>query len=171
MADQQTDMLKQLLTRGWMTHDAMWYRSALEQHGSETANQLNKSAIRQMAPLEVRRIRKALGISAVSTLSQLRAFLEGAFELLIGDFMHVVWQWKGDEPEQLRLSIPKCFAREGIIRLGAIDRYECGIFERICAWLDALQISYEMRPKVSGCLLERGHSACSVSFSFQFPSS
>ncbi len=164
-------VLKQLLTRGWMTHDAMWYRSALEQLGSETANALNKSAIRLMAPIEVRRIGKVLGIPSVDNLSQLRAFLEGAFELLIGDFMQVAWQWHSEGPHQMTLSIPKCFAREGIMRLGAIEQYQCGIFERLFGWLDALQIAYQVEPTVSRCLLEQGHAGCSVSFRFRLPSS
>ena len=49
----------QLLTRCWMTHDAMWFRQVLEECGPEVANRLNLAAIRGLAPIELKRLLKA----------------------------------------------------------------------------------------------------------------
>ena len=49
----ETEALRQLLLRGWLTHDAMWFKTTLDEFGIETANKLNRGAIRSMAPIEV----------------------------------------------------------------------------------------------------------------------
>ncbi len=85
--------------------------------------------------------------------------------MLIGDYMDVRWEWLSDDT--LRISIPRCFAREGMIRLGAIDRYECGIYERLFAWLDALDVQYDVEPEVTGCMAASG-MPCSVRLQFRF---
>lgn len=51
-----------LLNRCWMTHDGVWFYHCLQEFGIEKANHLNKAAIKSLAPLEIGRIRKALGI-------------------------------------------------------------------------------------------------------------
>lgn len=143
--------LKQLLVRCWMTHDAMWFANALKEVGIETANRLNLGAIRSLAPIEVRRILRALGIDEVEDPDRLKLFLEGTMQLVGGDFMAFEWNWRPDG--SLCVDVERCFAHEGITRLGAIEQYQCGIFERICAWLDALGIDYDIAPAEKRCMM------------------
>ena len=51
-----------LLNRCWMTHDGVWFYHCLQEFGIEKANHLNKAAIKSLAPIEIERIKKALGI-------------------------------------------------------------------------------------------------------------
>jgi hypothetical protein len=160
------DALKQLLTRGWMTHDAMWFGSVLREYGMTAANRLNKAAIRSMAPIEVRRLKQALAIDSVDSVESLRTFFEGAFELLIGDFMEVRWSWQADG--SVRIDNLRCFARDGMQRLGLLATYQCGIYERVFAWLDELGVDYQVTPEVDGCMALDG-SPCALTLRFRFP--
>ena len=45
-----------LLNRCWMTHDGMWFFHCLKEFGIEKANEMNKAAIRSLAPIEIARI-------------------------------------------------------------------------------------------------------------------
>lgn len=143
--------LKDLLVRCWMTHDAMWFATALREAGIEATNRINLGAIRSLAPIETRRLLKTFGMEKVDNLDQLRAFLDGAVELMTGEFMDFRREWQPDGG--LRVETRKCFAHEGISKLGAIEGYECGIFERIFAWLDALGIGYSVAPEDKRCMM------------------
>jgi hypothetical protein len=40
--------LKEILTKNWMIHDAMWFYHCLNECGIETTNKINKAAIKYM---------------------------------------------------------------------------------------------------------------------------
>ncbi len=159
------EALKQFLLRGWMTHDAMWFKSALEECGIDLTNRLNRRAIRSMSPIEVKRVQQALGLEEVRSFDQLKAFMTGAMSLLCGDFMSFRWEWR--PPDALRVDVQQCFANEGIKRLGALDRYKCGIFDRIYGWLDVLGVKHQVSPTVEHCTKHRdGTCVRELRFSF-----
>ena len=54
--------IRDLLGKGWLTHDGMWFYHTYQELGIEKANKLNKAAIRSLAPIEIKRVKKALGI-------------------------------------------------------------------------------------------------------------
>lgn len=54
--------IRDLATKGWLTHDGMWFDQAARLLGVEAANQLNRAAVQAMAPFEVRRLADALGV-------------------------------------------------------------------------------------------------------------
>lgn len=54
---------RDLLGKGWLTHDGAWFLNTARLPGIETANRLKKAAIRTMAPIEVRRTMKVLGLT------------------------------------------------------------------------------------------------------------
>jgi len=145
------EALKQLLTRCWMSHDAMWFKSAVDELGIVRANKLNRAAIRALAPIELRRFMDALGLEKVESHDHLRTFLDGARELAVGDFMDFAWSWRADG--SLRVEVRKCFAHEGATRLGVIEGYDCGIFDRIYAWLEALGVAFEVLPAGTRCTM------------------
>jgi hypothetical protein len=72
-------------------------------------------------------------------------------------------------PEEgiMRWEVPSCFAHDGVQKLGVIQHYQCGIFERFDAWLEALGVPYTATPEVKGCLLhEQGRCARTYRFNF-----
>ena len=156
--------LRDLLGKGWLTHDGMWFYRAYRELGIEKANTLNKAAIRSLAPIEVRRTRKALGIdkNTIDTVNELENFMLEALELILpssvndriqftatsGSILH--WEWKSGE----------CFAYKGMKQIGIIDGYRCGVMYRIECWLESLGIKYAMNPKIDKCLMHEKGSCC-----------
>jgi len=51
--------IRDLLGKGWLTHDGMWFYHTQQELGVEKANILNKAAIRSLAPIEIKRVKKA----------------------------------------------------------------------------------------------------------------
>lgn len=145
--------LKELLTKCWMTHDGMWFYHSIQECGIQKANAINKAAIRSLAPVEIARIRKAFSIGSVESPQDLEAVILAGKQSVIGDFMKFNFQFR---PEGgLHVEAERCFAYEGMKRIGAIDQYECGIFERIQAWFDCLNVRYQVEPLVSGCMMHQ----------------
>ena len=146
--------LRELLTKGWMTHDAMWLMHSIEEVGIETANKLNISAVRSMSMIEIKRLQKVLGYEddKLARFESLVTFLKEAFGLIKADFM----KFKFDTPEKNVISWEwfdgRCFAYEGVKALGYIEEYKCGIIERIEGWFNGLGISYSVEPKIDKCL-------------------
>jgi hypothetical protein len=60
-----------------------------------------------------------------------------------------------------------CFAYKGIKRMGAIDRYECGVIFRLACWFDSLGVKYRLTPPIEKCLMLEGDT-CSGNFEFIF---
>ena len=48
----QKEEIIDLLNRCWMTHDGMWFYHGLKNFGIAKANELNKAAIKSLAPME-----------------------------------------------------------------------------------------------------------------------
>lgn len=148
----EKDELKELLIKSWMTHDGMWFYHCLLECGIEKTNRINKAAIRAMSAIEIKRIQKVVGARKLETFDEFKRFFEAAMEIVKGEFMEFTYsmpaknrmhtEWRGS-----------CFAYDGVKSLGVIDRYECGIMLRIETWIDTLGIKYEVKPKVTGCMM------------------
>jgi Family of unknown function (DUF6125) len=147
----EKDELKDLLVKGWMTHDAMWFYNCLQECGIEKTNRINKAAIRDMAAIEIKRMQKAVGAGQVNTFKEFKRFFDMAMEIATGKFMK--YAYSSPAHNIIHSEWKSCFAYEGVKALGAIDRYECGIMLRIDTWLDTLGIKYEVTPKVTGCMM------------------
>ena len=143
--------LKELLIKGWMTHDAMWLMHTVQHCGFEKANLINKAAVRSMAQVEIKRIKKAFGIDAVENSQDLRELLESVNLVLKAGFMDFDYSFPAQDT--LRVHMNQCFAHDGMARFGALDQYECGIFERFFGWFDGLGLKYQAVPEVDTCLM------------------
>jgi hypothetical protein len=151
--------IKELLSKGWITHDAMWFASTYQKLGIEKTNELNLSAVALMSAFEVGRIRKALRMQDVEidTFEKLCRFFEQAMDLILPEFMQaefafpranvIYWKWKTGQ----------CFAYKGLKRIGAaaLEGYRCGVMYRIQCWLRELDIRFRMDPPVDGCLMHQ----------------
>lgn len=167
MVSLDRDELKQLLVRCWMTHDAMWFGEAVRTVGIEGANRMNRSAVRGMAEVEAKRLLRLLGRDGVHDLDGLRTFIEAAREALLGDFMDFRWEWSAEEGS-LTVEAGRCFALEGVTAMGVADRYECGIYERIYGWLDALGVACTVEPDALLCTMHH-QGTCRRTLQFTFP--
>ena len=153
--------IRDLLGKGWLTHDGMWFYHTYQELGIEKANKLNKAAIRSLAPIEIKRVKKALGIGGekTGTFEELKDFMLEALEVILPnsvfenfrfrasskDLLH--WEWESGE----------CFAYKGMKQIGIIDGYRCGVMYRIECWLEALGIKYSIDPKIDKCIMhEKG---------------
>jgi len=153
--------IRNLLGKGWLTHDGMWFFHAYQELGIEKANKLNRAAIKSLAPIEVERVKRVLGIGKKTpdTFEEVMGFMLAALELTIPESVFKVlhfefisknviqWNWENGQ----------CFAYKGMKQMGAIDRYHCGVMYRIECWLEALGVSHSMHPRIEGCLMhEKG---------------
>ena len=159
--------LKELLNKCWMTHDAMWFSHCLEECGIEKTNRINRAAAKSVGMIEVKRIKKALGIGEIQSFEDLKKIAIGAYEIVKGDFMHITPSFSSDNILHWEWETKQCFAHDGIKKLGVIDQYQCGIFERIGGWFDGLGIKYSITPQVEGCMLH-SNGKCFRDFRFYF---
>ena len=150
-----------------MTHDGMWFYYCLQECGIEKTNKINKAAIRSLAPIEMKRIKKALGIEDVQTFKELQDFFEGTLETIKGDFMNFTYSFPAENVLHWEFEAQKCFAYEGIKNIGVIDQYQCGVIYRIECWFDSLGIKYSVTPHVEGCLMHTNGS-CAGDFRVYF---
>ena len=47
----------------------------------------------------------------------------------------------------------RCFAYEGMKRIGIKDKYECGLIYRLGCWLNVLGVKFKLEPEINECLL------------------
>ena len=149
-----------LLNKGWMSHDGMWFYHCLKEFGIEKANKLNKAAIQSLAPLEMKRLKKLLGIEKIETFEEFKAFLTGGFELLIADFMNARMTFPEKNVFHWEFLPQQCFAYKGMQNIGVIEDYECGVIYRVECWIASLGIPYQASPRVTKCMMrDKGHCA------------
>ena len=153
----ETRELKELLNKGWMTHDAMWFYNCLQECGIEQTNKINLAAIRAMSAIEIKRMQKALGLGNPQSFAEFTSLMEQCMSIATGDFM----KYTMSIPEQnvMHGEWKSCFAYDGIRALGVIDRYQCGIMLRIETWLDTMGLKWEVEPKITGCMMHT-HGQC-----------
>jgi len=162
--------IQSFLSKGWLTHDAMWYYNTLMEFGIDAANRLNRAAIRSMAKFEVERAQIALGMHgrAVDTFELLTEFLTGSLRLLLPSSIKlkltiprnniIRWEWGKGE----------CFAYKGMKQIGVSAQYQCGVIFRIECWLEELGIPYKIVPKLDLCVMPRqGTCAGEIGFFFK----
>jgi hypothetical protein len=157
-----------LLNRCWMTHDGMWFYHCLKEFGIVKANEMNKSAIKSLAPLEIDRIKTALGIEKrMETFQEFKDFFIRAANLFIPAFMNVTMTFPRENVLHWEFAPGNCFAYKGIKRLGAIDHYECGVIYRLQCWFDSLGIKYSITPQIGKCMMLNS-GKCTGDFEFDF---
>jgi hypothetical protein len=165
MSKVTTNQLKEILNKNWMTHDAMWFYHCLQECGIEKTNKINLAAIRAMAQIEVKRLTELLAVEKISDIEHCKIFFDGACEIIKADFMNFSYTF--ESPNRLQVEMKNCFAYEGIKRIGAIEQYECGIFERIDGWLDGLGIGFNVKPQVEGCMMH-AEGVCNRDYRLDF---
>ncbi|MFX1322953.1 MAG: DUF6125 family protein [Promethearchaeota archaeon] len=157
--------IKEILIKNWMTHDGMWFLHCVMRVGIKKTNKINKAAVKSMAKIEIKRIKKALSIEKIENFEQLQKFLGQVFNIVKAEFMDFTFEYP--LINQLKFTMNRCFAYDGVNRLGYIEEYDCGIFERLRGWFDELRIKYHVTPKIRGCMMNQC-GKCYRLFQFSF---
>jgi hypothetical protein len=164
--------LKDFLGKGWLTHDGMWFYHTCLDRGMETANRLNREAIKSLAAIEMARARKVLRVEEddLRTFAGLRDFMRDSLGMILpasvlsrADFTFLApnifhWSWENGE----------CFAYKGMKQLGVLDDYICGVIFRIECWFENLGIPYDVEPKIERCIMHETGS-CAGDFTIHLP--
>jgi len=159
--------IREFFSKNWMTHDAMWYGTCVQELGPEVANRINKTAVRLMAGLEIKRVTRLIGRPAadpVTDFQELAEIIEATFGLVKAEFMDFDFNFPKKDLMQGRFN--ECFAHTGVSKYGLIENYECGIVERIKGWLEGLGVYYVMEPDFEGCLMHQ-KGRCEINFRFE----
>jgi len=160
--------LKDLLSKCWLSHDGIWFYHCIQEFGVKKANMMNKTAIKSLAPLEIKRIMKALGVEKVETFEQMRELIfEDALALVTSESVRNGFNFTCPEKNIIQWEVKEqnCFAYIGTKNVGISDKYECGVIYRIGCWLDSLGIEYRVTPQIEGCLMHT-NGKCSGDFKF-----
>jgi hypothetical protein len=158
--DLENNEIKELLIKSWMTHDGMWFFHSLNEIGIEKTNKINKAASRSLGITEIKRFKKAFEVDRIENIDDLKLLFTKVSEIVKADFMEFSYDFSnGDE---LRFKMQKCFAYEGVKRIGAIDGYNCGIYDRIDGWLEGIGLEFDVSPKIEGCLIHQGEKCVRI---------
>ena len=143
-----------LLNKCWMTHDGMWLFHCLQEFGIEATNKINKSAIKSLSSIEIKRIKSVLRFEKnIESFEEFRLFFNAASSFMIPDFMNVKFGFPEENKMTWEFNKGKCFAYVGINRLGIIDKYKCGVLYRIKCWIEELDIKHRFNPEIDRCLM------------------
>ena len=153
--------IRDLLGKGWLTHDGMWFYHTYQELGIEKANKLNKAAIRSLAPIEIKMVKKVLGKGGekIGTFEELKDFMLEALEMILPNSVFEKFRFRASSKDLLQWEWEsgECFAYKGMKQIGIIDGYRCGVMYRIECWLEALGIKYSIDPKIDKCMMhEKG---------------
>jgi hypothetical protein len=159
--------VKDYLLTNWMTHDALWYREVASRFGMTEASSMNLRVCRSLGRIEFKRLLKGTDTNAPRDMAQLKELYEEANRILVPPFMETEVDFqRGD---RILFRTQTCFAHKGMTEAGLIDEYECGIFERIKGWFDAMKVDCTLSPDLSRCLKFRGQE-CHVTIRLHFKS-
>ncbi len=147
-------MEKDLLIKGWMSHDARWFMAVAKHFGMDAANRLNQSVCRELGRVEMKRYMKILNLSTSKDLKEFLT-LKGAALSLYGSGL-AEYEIKTLDGQSYEMHMKRCFAYENIMRAGIEDKCECGIFARLQGWIDAQGLEHELKPALGKCMMVLG---------------
>jgi hypothetical protein len=160
------DTQKDLLVKGWMSHDARWFMAVVEHFGIDAANRLNQIVARELGRVEMKRFMKALTLSPPKNEDEYLALKKAAISLYGPDLIE--YQIKILDSQSYEMRLKRCFAYENILRAGIKDQYECGILARLQGWIDAQGLGHELTPSLGKCMMVLGKECCyTITLRFQ----
>ncbi len=148
------DAQKDLLIKGWMSHDARWFMAVAKHFGMDAANRLNQSVCREIGRVEIKRYMKTLALSPAKNLEEYLALMNAAISLY--GLNLIEYEIKPLDHRSYEMHLKRCFAHENIVRAGIEDRCECGILARLQGWIDAQELSHELTPPLGKCMMVLG---------------
>lgn len=159
------DQLKDMLLRNWMTHDALWYGEVAAKFGMAQASPMNLQVCRKLGRIEFKRLMSTLHAAPPKDFEEYRELFQMGVDVFVPEFITMEISYPGGDGQVFHVS--ECFAHQGMKKLGVLSEYECGIFERIEGWFDAMELRYTRTPDLSRCLKFRGEE-CRITVNFRF---
>ena len=160
------DTQKDLLVKGWMSHDARWFMAVAENFGIDAANRLNQFVCGEIGRVEMKRFMKSLSLSPPKDMEEYLNLKKAALSLYGSDLAE--YEIKILNHQSYQMHLKRCFAHENIVRAGIKDEYECGIFARLQGWIDAQGLGHELTPPLGKCMKVLGEECC-YTVTLQFP--
>ena len=157
--------LNSFLIKNWMTHDALWYAEVAGKLGMPEASPMNLRVCRKLGQIEFKRFMKLTEAAVPVDMQAYQKLFEIGKQVFVPEFMSLDIDYPAENVQ--RFCVRECFAHRGMEKTGLLKDYECGIFERIVGWLDAMNLTYTLTPDLSRCLKFRGRE-CEVTIAFQF---
>jgi Family of unknown function (DUF6125) len=156
---------KDLLIKGWMSHDARWFMAVAKHFGIDAANRLNQLVCRELGQVEMKRYMKTLNLSPAKDLDEFLVLGKAAISLYGPDL--VEYEIEIIDHQSYEMHLKRCFAYENIVKAGIKDQYECGIFARIQGWIDTQGLEHELDPPLGKCMMVSGKE-CSYRINLKF---
>jgi len=157
--------LRKILLKNWMTHDSLWYNEVADKFGMAEASPMNLRVCRKLGQIELRRLMKMVNAQPPSNMDEYRQLFELAKDTFVPEFIDFHIEYANNHTQVFQ--VKDCFAFRGMSKAGLISEYECGIFERIEGWFDAMGLKYERTPDLSHCLKFQGKE-CAITVRFHF---
>jgi hypothetical protein len=148
--DLSFDVQKDLLIKGWMSHDARWFMAVAEHFGIGNANRLNQIVARELGRVEMKRLMKALSLSLPKNIDEYLNLKKAAISMFGPDLIEYEIEVVDDQSYEMHLK--RCFAHENVVRAGISDQFECGILSRLQGWMDALGLEHGLTPPLGKCM-------------------
>lgn len=148
-----------------MTHDALWYGEVASRFGMTEASPMNLRVCRKLGQIECHRLMKTLEADSPHNIEEYREQFDMLKQVFVPDFMRFQIEYPNEDSQIFH--VQECFAHRGMEKAGTITDYECGIFERIEGWFDAMGLKYTRTPDLSRCLKFQG-GPCTVTVKFHF---
>lgn len=159
------DELRRTLIVNWMTHDGLWFDEVATKFGMTEASRMNLSVCRRLGAIEASRLMKMTAASTPRDMTEYRELFEFTADAFVPDFQKVHVEYPSDNTQVFHMM--ECFAHKALKNAGRLADYECGIFERIEGWFDAMHLRYVRTPDLSRCLKLHG-SECVITVAFTF---
>ena len=159
------EMEKDLLIKGWMSHDARWFMAVTQHFGIGAANRLNQFVCREIGRVEMKRLMKSLVLSPPKDIREYLNLKKAAISLYGPNLIE--YEIKTLDDQSYEMHMKRCFAYENIVRAGIEDRCECGIFARLQGWIDAQGLEHELTPPLGKCMMVLGKE-CSYTITLHF---
>ena len=159
------EMQKDLLIKGWMSHDARWFMAVAEHFGIGAANRLNQIVCRELGRIEMKRFMGTLNIVRPKDINEYLSLKKAGISLYGPDLIE--YEIEILDSESYKMHLKRCFAYENIVRAGIKDQYECGIFARLQGWIDAQGLKHELTPALGKCMKVLGEE-CSYTITVHF---
>ena len=156
---------KDLLIKGWMSHDARWFMAVAAHFGMDAANRLNQSVCREIGRVEMRRYMKTLAVSPARNLEECLTLMKAALSLYGSGLVEYEIKTLNDQSYEMHMK--RCFAYENIVRAGIQDQCECGVLARLQGWIDAQGLEHELAPPLGRCMMVLGKE-CRYRITFRF---
>jgi hypothetical protein len=129
------------------------------------ASPMNLRVSRELGRIECRRLMQEFNTTFPKNMAQYVKLFDFVMGVFVPNFMKWEIDYPGDNIQVFRIS--ECFAHRGMEKAGLIADYECGIFERIEGWFDAMRLKYTRSPDLSRCLKYEGVD-CIITVEFYF---